>query len=306
MSVEKHTPSSGPLPQRFNFVTGTDIREANAGREDVYRPWEAPGLAGRYNDPEVGAHQQDVDRMIEAIIKKGLPEKTTPPTIIEFVNAHFFSKDMLLDMANKEGYRKREMKNPETELPTNELEEIHQRVLKGTATALEIDIHRAAIKRASAELAQLRTVDNLRTEYEPLMIDEIMPLMGDNAKLSGPQKLEIVGYDKAFYQGEEMSSFFLKYKREFQGDRPDDINVKLRHGLVVRTDPASGFNQEIAQAMMRSARHAIEEGLSIDFSLELRRVKQVVDEIADTGSAHPNVAASIISAYEVDPERTAS
>jgi hypothetical protein len=292
MAIDKENhlaPVGVPSPE---LVSGISFKEPTMGREDVYSPYEAPSLLARFMNPEVDKHQEDVENMIRLLVRIGLPVDA-PDSLRALILQHFFSRDVVLDTENREGYDHRLVLLPEFEL-TGEPLARHDRVMTGIGRVAEIDQHRADVRSMAAQLAMLRTVGVHRTEYEAPMFEEVDALLGDNLEVSPPKKLQIFEYDANFYQERAINGLIMGFKRD-RGERPDGTLIKSRHTFVVRTDYAGGMDPKIREAIQKSAE------LGINRPMRLKRVRELIAEIARVGATHELVAASMTSAYVFDP-----
>jgi hypothetical protein len=276
---------------RFEFVPGTTIREAYAGRAEDYRPDEAPPLIAARDNEEISAHQQDVVRMLGEI----LDAKNFRPGIRELIETRILSNEALTDIDNQKGYTQRLVLLPELELD-EETFALHDKVLMGKGSLRENYDHMRLLGRSGAELSTLRTIGGHRGEYQEMIADDVKELMGEDYSDEDPYKIKVVGFDNGFYTNGQMRAFILSYKRHF-GQLPDGADVKSRTSLIVQADFASGFDQEIKGVIEASAQHKLEH------IPRLKRVRPVLDDIIEQGPNHPNVVASMCSIY-ANNERT--
>lgn len=283
----------------FEFVTGTTVREPIKGREDRYSPFEAPALAPiSLESSEVKKHQEDTEDMLKALVNSWM-DPATPQSVKDLILRHFFSRDVVLDTENRLGYDHRLVLLPEFELEGPAYER-HQRVMEGSATPWEIDQHRADVGSMGAQLAMLRTVEQYRTEHEAPMFEAVDNLLGDDLDISEPKKLQIFELSSDFYRDEAINGLIMGFKRD-RGTRKDGTTIKSRHTFVVRTDYQSGFDPTIRQAIQRSAAHGAGDRPNVNNPMRLKRVGELMGEIARVGATHDLVAASMTSAYVFDP-----
>lgn len=270
---------------RFEFVPGTTIREAYAGREKNYRPDEAPPLIAARDSEEISIHQRDVARMLSEI----LDAKNYHPAIRELVENRLLSNEALTDIDNQKGYVQRLVLVPELELNKDEFA-LHEKVLNGTGSLQENYQHMQLLGRSGAELSTLRTIGGHRSEYQSMIADDVRNLMGENFSDEEPYKIKVVGFDNGFYTNGHMRAFIVSYKRHY-GQLPDGTSIKSRTSLIVQADYASGFDQEIKGVIEASAQH------SLDHIPRLKRVRPVLEDIIEQGATHPNVVATMCSIY---------
>jgi hypothetical protein len=281
---------SANLTPRFGLIDGTTIREPTTGRESDYRPWEAPPITTRHENPDIEAHQAEVENMLSALIEL----VDVPDVTKELIGQHILSSDVRRDIENQNGYRNRLMLLPDLELDDTQLQ-LHQRVLLGTATIAENLTHMELVKRSSSEVAMVRTVGKSRTEYRTQMFEELGTAMGADFAMSEPRNFQIEGFDNNFFRDKLMESFIFSFKQDC-GTLPGDIDVKARTSLIVCTNFKSGFDQDIRHVIQSSAQH---DRAHIPM---LRRVKPILEDLAGQNVTHPYVVGSITSVYAYNPE----
>jgi hypothetical protein len=146
--------------------------------------------------------------------------------------------------------------------------------------------------RKSAELAMLRVIAGHRAEYKDPMIEELAALLGAKFNVGKPRKYRIIGYDDNFLRHEDMAAIVFESKQSYVDEEDENGDFyDSRQVHVVRTDPASGFNQEVREAIQFAAE------VDTTHISRLKRVKEVFDDIATVGPSHELVAASSIKLY---------
>lgn len=274
---------------RFELIPRTNVPEAFRGREETYRPWEAPPLLSANEDIRVADHQHDVNEMIMRLVFDHTGNDM-PASVRSLVVRHTLPKDGT-DINEYQGNHERSlMLLPQFELTNGELA-THSKVDLGEANMQEIDSDFNRVGRRSAELALLRIIAGHRAEHIDPMMDELRVLMGAHFEESKPKKIRVVGFDDNFLRNERMQAIAIQYKK-YHGELGDTgTEVAGRHTLVLRTDRASGFDPLATSVIQSAAQH---DPTHIP---KLNRVRSVFNEVIEEGPTHPFVAGAVIKLY---------
>jgi hypothetical protein len=268
---------------RFEFVPGTSIPEPITGREEDYRPWEAPPTLSVDKSQEVAIHQADVHTMHFRLIQN------LPPSVIDAVANHVIPQGGK-GLKDYQGNHERSlMLLPELELDNDGLA-IRRKVELGKASMPEIKEDFMRLGRGSAELASLRVIDGHRSEYIPEMMEGVREVVGEGFNPGEPRKFRIIGLDDQFLQGRPMDSITWGYK-QYLGPDAEGNEYDSRHTFVLRTDSDDEFDPYIRMAMESAAQH------DQSHIVHLKRVREVLDEMAATGPSHHWAAAATIKIY---------
>lgn len=274
----------------YAFVPGTSVREPISGREAEYRPWETLPRLSVDESPEVMMHQGEVHDMHLGLLNRHLPDDL-PHATLNALTTHITPRAGK-DIRDYQGNHERSLVIlPELELDDLDLA-IHHKVDLATANISEIVSNAERIKRGTGEVAILRVINGYRAEYEDSMVAELAGVLGPHFQAEEPRKFRIVGLDENYLRGEPMESITWGYK-QYYGKLPSGIEFDSRRSFVTRTDPASGFDPGIREVIQ----NAVQSDLGMGHVPHLKRVREVFDEIVETGPAHPLVAGAVIKIY---------